>query len=198
MIMCSNRQLKRAHAASHLPPRTRSASIWACSSCQSGQFCNHTIQFCGLTTSTGQREAGLCSWLPETLPSREWRHIPSANICSRRATRRHAGWQNRVGLIDLRGNAPAIVAVAYESNVGVLIQILMYSSRHDFIIRHRKLGVDRQPHTMKLGFRNGVLAWASRAVRAVRSRGRPGASQSSGHLPEKFSRPEVWLGAGGF
>jgi hypothetical protein len=46
-----------------------------------------------------------------------------------------ARWQNRFGLIDFRGNAPAILAAAYESNAAVLFQFLMYPSRHGFITR---------------------------------------------------------------
>ena len=63
--------------------------------------------------------------------------------------RRRAGLQIRIGLIGLRGNARAILAAAYESNGAVPFQFLIYPSHHYLKVDRRKLGVDRQPHTIK-------------------------------------------------
>jgi hypothetical protein len=49
----------------------------------------------------------------------------------------------------LRGNARAILAAAYESNGAVPFQFLIYPSHHYLKVDRRKLGVDRQPHTIK-------------------------------------------------
>lgn len=73
--------------------------------------------------------------------------VPIATICSKWTTQRRVERQIEIGLIDIRGNAPAILAAAYESTTAVSTQSLMYPSHHHFITGHRKLDVDRQPHT---------------------------------------------------
>ena len=91
---------------------------------------------------------GSAAALLETLPSREQRHVPIVTICSKWTAQRRVELQIQIGLIDFRGNAPAILAAAYESNAAAQNQFLMYPSHHRLTVCRRKLDVDRQPHTL--------------------------------------------------